>query len=214
MKAAVFDMDGLLIDSEPLWQEVEKSLFQSLGIDLTDNLCAETTGMRVDEVVQHWFERFPWEEPSCEQVTQRLIDSATGAILSRGSLMRGALEVVEGLHEQGLVLAIASSSPSRLIRAVVSQFSMAKYFSVIHSAEDEVNGKPHPAVYQTTIRRLGVPASDCIAFEDSISGVLSAKTAGLSVIAVPALSEISRPEFQIADAILPSLSDFSLAQLL
>jgi sugar-phosphatase len=203
-------MDGLLIDSEPLWREAEIATFGSIGIALTDALCRESTGLRTDEVVRHWHGRFPWNGPTCEQVTKQLLEAAERLIVERGTLMNGALQAVSELHANGMKLAIASSSPMRLIQAVVEKFSIRRFFSVLHSAEHEIAGKPDPAVYRTTISLLGFSPHQCLAIEDSPAGVRSAKSAGAQVIAVPAPENAHNPEFALADIVLASLQDFSL----
>lgn len=210
MRSVIFDMDGLLIDSEPLWREAEIAVFESVGLRLTQELCRETTGLRVDEVVRYWHARAPWTGPSCERVTERLLDAAQCLIVEHGSLMDGAGEIIAELHAQGATLAIASSSPMRLIKAVVEKFAIEHYFSVLHSAEQEIAGKPDPAVYRTTMSLLGVYPYQCVAFEDSLSGVRAAKAAGAMVIAVPAPEDVFDPGLAVADVILTSLKDFSL----
>ena len=209
MQSAIFDMDGLLIDSEPLWREAEIAVFGSVGLRLTEELCRETTGLRADEVVRYWHDRFGWAGPGCASVMEQLLDAAQCRIVERGSLMEGALDAVEELHSRGAKLAIASSSPMRLIRAVVEKFSIGSYFSVLHSAEHEDVGKPDPAVYRTTMSLLGADPRQCLAFEDSLSGVRAAKAAGAAVIAVPAPEDAADPGFSIADVVLTSLKEFS-----
>lgn len=209
MRAFIFDMDGLLIDSEPLWREAEIATFGSVGVVLTDQQCRETTGLRADEVVRYWYARSPWSGPDCGQVTEQLLDAAQRRIVERGVLMAGARDAISGLHAQGAQLAIASSSPMRLIRAVVEKFALEDCFSVLHSAEHEHVGKPDPAVYRTTMTLLDVPADDCVAFEDSLSGVRAAKAAGAMVIAVPSPDDATDPGFAVADLVLPSLTAFS-----
>jgi sugar-phosphatase len=98
----------------------------------------------------------------------------------------------------------------RLIQLVVEKFAIGSYFSVLHSAEHEVVGKPDPAVYQTTMSLLGADPHRCVAFEDSSSGVQAAKAAGAMVIAVPASEDALDSKFALADVILTSLKDFSL----
>lgn len=210
MRAFIFDMDGLLIDSEPLWREAEIAVFGSVGISLSDQQCRETTGLRTDEVVRYWYAKSPWDGPDCEQVMERLLDAAQRLIVEHGVLMAGARDALSAAHTQGARLAIASSSPMRLIEAVVEKFALGGYFSVLHSAEQESVGKPDPAVYRTTMSLLDAPAHECVAFEDSLSGVRAAKAAGAMVIAVPSPDDANHPGFALADLVLPSLSHFSL----
>jgi sugar-phosphatase len=100
-----------------------------------------------------------------------------------------------------------------LIRTALEKFGMIEYFSVLHSADTEVEGKPHPAVYLSTMSRLGTNPNNCIAFEDSAVGVRAAKSAGARVIAVPDPADASDPGFANADVVLSSLKDFSLDQI-
>ena len=213
MKAAIFDMDGLLLDSEPLWKEAEIAVFNSIGVPLTAELCRETVGVRIDGVVRHWYERFPWQNESLESVEARILENVSHLIVERGELMPGVSQAIESLHTEKYVLAVASSSPMQLITRALENFEIIDCFSVLHSAEFEDKGKPDPAVYRSTITRLGADPKDCIAFEDSIPGVRAAKGAGARVIAVPDPAEITNPGFAAADLVLSSLTDFSLDQV-
>lgn len=209
MHAAIFDMDGLLIDSEPLWREAEVDVFGAVGVPLTEEMCRETTGLRHDVVVRYWHARYPWEQPGLDEMTERLLEAAQALIVERGVLMPGAEGAIRLLHQHGLQLAIASSSPKSLIEAVVRKFELGEYFSVLHSADDEKAGKPDPAVYLSTMSMLDVEAQDCLALEDSISGIRAAKATGAKVIAVPDPDALNRTEFAEADVVLSSLEEFS-----
>ena len=210
MKAAIFDMDGLLIDSEPLWQEAEINVFRSVGVPLTRELCRETVGIRLHEVVRHWYEKLPWHGESVEVVEARILEEVSRLIVTRGKPMPGVRETIDMLIAAKYELAVASSSPMRLIRAALETFGLIDNFSVLHSAESEYQGKPHPAVYLSTMSRLEADPGDCIAFEDSAPGVRAARSAGAWVIAVPDPTDISNPVFADADVVLSSLTDFSM----
>ena len=213
MKAAIFDMDGLLLDSEPLWKEAEITVFNSVGVPLTKELCQETVGVRIDGVVRYWYKKFPWQKESLKSVEARILDEVSRLILKDGRLMPGVSETIEALRTANYTLAVASSSPMQLIRAALEKFEVIDFFSVLHSAEFEEKGKPDPAVYLSTISRLGSDPSDCIALEDSVPGVRAAKSAGARVIAVPDPADISNPGFAAADVVLSSLTDFSIERV-
>ncbi len=209
-KAAIFDMDGLLIDSEPLWQEAEISVFRSVGVPLTRDMCRETIGLRLDEVVRHWHEKLPWQGQSIESVEARILEEISQLIVSRGELMPGVAEEIDMLAAANYELAVASSSPMKLMRTALETFGLIDKFSVLHSAEAEDRGKPDPAVYLSTMSRLGADPGDCIAFEDSAPGVIAARRAGARVIAVPDPANYSDPAFADADVVLSSLTDLSM----
>jgi beta-phosphoglucomutase-like phosphatase (HAD superfamily) len=205
IQAVVFDMDGVLIDSEPLWREVERAVFGGLGIHVTDPDLEETMGVRINEVVALWRNRHPWNDPSPEEIEDRIVEGVARAIQERGVVNGAAAGAIAYFQGLGLRLALASSSPYRLIDAVLSVSRLGDRFETVHSAEEEASGKPDPAVYLTTARKLGVPPEHCVAIEDSPSGVRSARAAGMLCVAVP-----ERPQpgdgFHGADLVLDSLA--------
>lgn len=206
-------MDGLLLDSEPLWVEAEIAVFNSVGVPLTKELCRETTGVRLDRVVRHWHQKYPWHEEPLESVEARVLEDVSRRILEHGRLMPGVSETIAALRAEHYVLAVASSSPLQLMRTALAKLEVIDCFSVLHSAEFEDNGKPDPAVYHSAIALLGADPEHCIAFEDSVIGVRAARAAGARVVAVPDPADISNPGFAVADVVLPSLTEFSLAHL-
>jgi sugar-phosphatase len=208
IRAVIFDMDGLLIDSEPLWRLAEVEVFRAIGVPLTDELALTTMGLRTDEVVEHWHARYPWQEPSLKEVEARIDARVIELVRERGAPLPGARELVALLTERGLPLAIASSSSSELIGAVVRQFDLAGAFRVLQSAEHEPYGKPHPGVYIAAARALGVSPVDCLAIEDSANGLLAAKAARMRCVVVPEPAVKNDRRFCIADAVLDSLADF------
>ncbi len=213
MKAAIFDMDGLIIDSEPLWRLAEREVFRTVGLELSDDDCRKTTGLRSDEVVGYWFERRPWTGISQEEVVRDLEIRVADLISVRGAALPGVRDAIVCLRDAGLRLALASSSSHDLIRVVLAALGMEGTFEVLSSGADEVRGKPDPAVYLTTVQRLGLPAGECLAFEDSAAGVQAAHAAGLFVVAVPAAADLDDPRFDRADLKLHSLVDFNLSSL-
>jgi sugar-phosphatase len=210
VKAAIFDMDGLIIDSEPLWRLAERETFARVGLELTDAECRQTTGLRSDEVVGYWFARRPWSGSSRTEVHRNLDARVTELIAERGRAMPGVRRAIDALTGAGLRLALASSSSHELIAVVLATLGLEDVFEVTCSGVDEERGKPDPAVYLTTVRRLGLRARECCAFEDSAAGVQAAHAAGLFVIAVPAAADFDDPRFDLADLKLRSLEDFDL----
>lgn len=204
--AVIFDLDGLLIDTEPLWQRSEVEVFRRLGVPLTVEMCHESVGMRVDDVVAYWRERYPWREPSSAEVADELVARIAELAAQEGEPMPGAIDAVALCRARGLPVAIATSAPHVLLDAALGRLGIGDRFAVQCSAQDQDYGKPHPAVYLAAARLLGVPPEQCLAFEDSITGLISAKAARMRVIAVPYLHWKNDPRFVLADEVLDSLA--------
>ncbi|MFH1568571.1 MAG: hexitol phosphatase HxpB [Gemmatimonadota bacterium] len=213
LQAAIFDMDGLLIDSEPLWRRAEQRIFAPLGVALTDAMCMQTMGLRVDEVVRHWHRLHPWAEPSREEVAHRIVDAVVELVEREGAPLDGVGPTLDLCARRGLRLALASSSSRRLIDAVIGRLGLAGRFEVIHSAESEPYGKPHPGVFLTAARCLGVDPTACLVLEDSFAGVIAGLAARMKVVAVPAPADFAQARFDVAHAKLRSLRDLDEARL-
>ena len=211
LQAIIFDMDGLLIDSEPFWQQAEIEIFAEVGLNLTSQLCEQTMGLRIDEVVNYWYQRHPWEGISQEEIAQQIVRRVVELIETKGVAKTGVYPLFEFLEETNLPLALASSSDYALIEAVIKRLDLHDKFTVIQSATTEKYGKPHPAVYLSTAEKLGVTATNCLALEDSLNGVLAAKAARMICFAIPEGYPNSDPRFVIADQIFPSLVEAKTA---
>ena len=213
---SVFDMDGLLVDSEVLWHQAEIEILGALGVPLAADGCRTTKGMFVHEVTEHWFARYPWSGPTPAEVAVTIVDRVIELILTTGRLKPGAVHAVDLCAARGLSLAVASSSEYRLIDAALEHFELRRRFAVIHSAEDEEYGKPHPAVFLTAARRMEAPPKRCVVWEDAPAGVVAAKAASMACIAVPEPGEGHHPAFGLADLVVDSLNDvdgFSLDEV-
>ena len=213
-KAAIFDMDGLLIDSEPLWHRAEITVFATVGLYLTSEQCRETTGVRIDDVVRIRYRQKPWDNKSVEQVEREIMAEVEHLAVTEGRALPGVHAVLDGFAAQGVPMAVASSSPESMIAAVLKRLDIERYFSVLCSAAHEEHGKPHPAVYLSTARQLGVAPKYCVAFEDSIPGVQSAHAAGMTVIAVPDAHHFDRLEYHVAARKLRALTEFNPSEFL
>ncbi len=200
LRAVIFDMDGVLIDTEPAWRRVEIEVFGSLGLHITEADCRETMGMRVRDAVQQWHARRPWTGSSVAEVTRRLVDGVIEHVRTDGVAMDGALTAASTVRRAGLLCAVASSSPPELIAAVLDRLHIDGEVDVVCSAQDDVHGKPAPDIYLRTAAVLGVPPASCLAIEDSVNGVLSARAAGMPCIAIP--DEVSATDPRLAAATL------------
>ena len=207
LEASIFDMDGLLVDTEPLWHEAEVEVLGALGVPLVPSACRQTKGMFVDEVTRYWFERYPWRGPATDEVATRVVDAVMALVSERGRLQPGVERALDLCLRHGLPLAVASSSPYRLIDLVLDHFGLRRHFVLVHSAQDEPWGKPHPGVFLTAAAKLDVPPDRCLVWEDAPAGVLAAKAARMTCVAVPEPPERHRPDVAIADVVLDTLEE-------
>jgi sugar-phosphatase len=212
-RGAVFDLDGLLIDSEPVWMWAQTKAFRELGAELTEAMQSATTGLRMMEAVAVWRGYFPRIEIDQMKIRSRLGELVGGRLRESGEAKPGALKALEVCRRSGCRMAIASSSMPEIIEAAVDRLGARNLFDTLVSAEGEAHGKPHPAVYLSAARKLGVDPGECIAFEDSVFGLRSAVAAGMHCVAVPEARNRGRPEYAIAHRILESLDQFEAAFL-
>ncbi|MEL6927260.1 MAG: hexitol phosphatase HxpB [Cyanobacteria bacterium J06600_6] len=207
IKAVIFDMDGLLIDSEPLWQEAEILVFKQVGISLTSELCQRTQGLRIDEVVDYWYQRYPWTNLSKPEVEELIVSQVIKLIQLKGEALPGIEQAIAFVESKNIKIALASSSAIIIIQAALSKLGLTDTFAEVYSAESEILGKPHPGVYLTTAKQIDVAPQSCLAIEDSLNGVLAAKAAQMQCIAIPEQIQQGNPKFAIADCILKSLEE-------
>lgn len=210
--ASIFDMDGLLIDSEILWHEAEIEILGDLGVPLAADGCRTTKGMFVGEVTEFWHGRYPWAGPTPAEVAVTIVDRVIALLLAKGELKPGAEHAIALCAARGLPLAVASSSQYRLVEAALDHFDLRRHFALIHSAEDEEHGKPHPAVFLTAARMLGADPRRCLVWEDAPAGVLAAAASSMACIAVPERGEEGHPAFGLADLVLGSLLEMDDAR--
>lgn len=207
LTTAIFDMDGLLTESESRWRIAEREACARLGLPLTDADFDATMGVRMRQVAQIWFDRHPWDGPSPGEVATDVIDRVI-ELCADAVPLPGVIQALDVCADAGLRLALCSSSDERMIMAVLEALGLSGRFEVIHSAELDEHGKPHPEPYLVTAELLGVDPSQCIVFEDSVAGCLSAKAAGMHLVAVPDPGERGSARFGFADVVLESLEQF------
>jgi mannitol-1-/sugar-/sorbitol-6-/2-deoxyglucose-6-phosphatase len=215
--AVIFDMDGLLVNTEPLWWQAGAETLRTVGVDLDDNRSVETMGLRTDAALEHWFRLFPWKGKSLLQVEQEITSRVLLLVGEHAKALPGVYEVIELFAERAIPMGVCSSSPYAVIKVVLKALGLESAIRVAYSAENEPFGKPHPAPYLSCAKQMGVAPRNCIAFEDSLNGAIAAKRAEMTVVAVPSCADSTATTFDFCDLQLRSLSEFSeslLAQLL
>lgn len=208
IKAVIFDMDGVMIDSEPLWEKTERILLGRREIEYSPDYRDRIVGLNQNDSGRLMIDTFELSETVEEIITER-VDILTAIYEKELETVQGLLPLLKSLTDKNIPLAVASSSPMRVINFVLDMFSLNDYFTVVVSGECTENGKPHPDIYLETARLLCVEPRECLAIEDSINGVLSAKAAGMPCIAVPD-KRLTPDRFESADHICQSLSQIDI----
>ncbi|MDC9595508.1 hexitol phosphatase HxpB [Xenorhabdus anantnagensis] len=214
IEAAIFDMDGLLIDSEPYWEQGEKSVFRELGLDL--NLAAvlpDTLGLRIDHVVELWYQASPWQGVSKSEVEQRIINHVVQLVKENRPLLPGVEYALNLCRERGLKIGLASASPYEMLEQVLELFNLRHYFDTVVSAAHLPYSKPHPEVYLLAANQLGVNPINCLTLEDSFNGMIATKAARMRSIVVPAASHFDDPRWSMADIKLNSLEKLTIEDI-
>jgi HAD superfamily hydrolase (TIGR01509 family) len=209
IRAIIFDMDGVLIDSEHLWQQTERSVFGELGFELSDELLVQTRGLRTEEMVAHWSARFPLDGIEVASLMKDYDARMVETMLREVPLMKGARELISFFRDLGLPVALATCSTHEHIDAVMEKHGLRDSFDLLVSAARGMQGKPHPEVYLHTAEKLKVDPTRCLAFEDSFFGVIAAKAARMKVVAMPDRSEYDQERFGAADLKIRSLTEFT-----
>jgi sugar-phosphatase len=212
VRLVIFDMDGVIIDSEPFWQEVEKQVFAKLGFDVTSLVeGGKTKGMRLDEVIRDWQGILGFDQGISEAIYSEIIQGIISRVESDGVMIPYVKEAIDFFIKKGIPLSLASGSNYEIIDAVMDKFDLRDRFSVIYSAEDEIYGKPHPGIFLTTATLMEVSPNNTVVIEDSLNGVIAAKAASMRVIAIPPDSEQGDVRFSLADCKITSLSEIPQA---
>lgn len=202
---AIFDMDGLLINSEPLWYEAAQECLMKFGMTIGEEQYVETTGLRTKEFLQHWFGVFEIDQAHIPSAEKEITDLVIAKVMDGGAMMEGVAETMELVKQSSLKVGLASSSPLALIKAVLDRINMQKYFSAICSAEFLPFGKPNPQVFINCSIELDSHPAACICFEDSFNGMIAAKAARMKCIVVPHPDQYHQERWNIADLRLNSL---------
>lgn len=208
IKSVIFDMDGILIDSVPLWRKAKKEIFFELDFKISEEEHNKIMGYSINEAVSHLSEVYFFDNISKDKIIEKIENRVIELILSKGEVNLGIKEILDFCYKNFSQIGLASSSSYKVIDTVITKLNFKKYFKVICSAQDESFGKPHPAVYITALEKLGVGCQNCLVVEDSFNGVLAAKSAKIKCVAIPNEFSVGDKRFVIADYVANPL-DFS-----
>ncbi len=205
--AVIFDMDGVLIDSEPLWKIAMEEVFSNHGSKLTKQDFQRTVGLRIDEVIAYWHKHEGWRNVSPEAVEREIVMKMVELIRENAQPLQGVVETLEYLKKSNKKIGLATSSYEILIQTVLRELNIISYFDFTHSAEHEAYGKPHPAVYLSVANSLGIHPVRCLVIEDSLNGIISAKAARMKVVCIPEKTHFPEPKLSLADYMYDSMSE-------
>ena len=198
-KAVIFDMDGVLIDSEPLWKIAMSQAFEPIGSRLTAEDFQQTVGLRIDQVVRYWNLKEGWQLRDEAAVVDTILEGMERLIRENPYALEGVHEILDYFRQNGLLLSLATSSPKRLMETVLEVLQLGRYFDSVHSAEGLPLGKPHPEVYLNAASALTIAPTDCLVIEDSFNGVIAGKAARMQVVCIPEKTHYPNPKLAVAD---------------
>jgi HAD superfamily hydrolase (TIGR01509 family) len=208
IEAVVFDLDGIIVDSEHVWDDVRQELAEERGGRWHDRASRDMMGMSSPEWSRYMHDVIGLAE-SPEEINAEVVRRMEAGYRERLPLIPGAVEAVERLAARW-PLGLASSSNRELIDLALESSGLGRLFAATVSSEEVAHGKPAPDVYLEAARRLGVPPGRCAAIEDSENGILSAKAAGMGVLAIPNPQFPPAPEaLAAADAVLASIVELT-----
>lgn len=196
----IYDMDGVLTDSEPLWKIAMEDVFKSVGCPLTKEDFQRTVGLRIDEVIAYWYHVAPWPNASPKEVEDAIVQRMIELLTARATPLLGVVESLEFFSSKNLKIGLATSSYQVLIDCILDTLQIRHFFQIVHSAEYELFGKPHPAVYLTAAKNLELDPRRCLVIEDSLNGIISGKAARMTVFCVPEKTHHPEPKLILADA--------------
>lgn len=204
-QAVIFDMDGLLVDSEIVWHKAEYDLFTALGVNYTDEARSLGVGLRVDEFIAVLHDHFKLTvsvRQLIDDLNQMMIDRIPHEVVAKP----GAIELLTFLKDNGIPMAVASNSSGAIIKTTMDAQGWNDFLPIQCTADDEKAGKPAPDVYLTAARRLGVNPLQSVGVEDSPRGSRGVVNAGMTCLAVPDLSHTTPAAFSdITPHVFPDL---------
>lgn len=183
IKAVLFDLDGTLIDSMWMWEDIDREYLGRFGIELPPELQDMIQGMSFSETAAYFKERFLIPH-SLEEIKGEWNKMAWDKYSNEVFLKEGVLQLLHGLRKEGIQMGIATSNSKELVELVTERLEVRKYFHSIRTSCEVAKGKPSPDIYLLVAEDLGAAPSQCLVFEDIIQGIQAGKSAGMKVCSV------------------------------
>jgi HAD superfamily hydrolase (TIGR01509 family) len=206
-RAVIFDLDGVLADSEPWWNEIDKKLLGEYGIVYRGEYHRNVLGVSYQLAVEFYKKAFGLTAPT-EELMQRRGEIAAEFFANRVGLFPSTRQTLEHLRQMNLHLAVATSSVSASARPFLDRYQLTAFFNVIVTGDEIERGKPHPDIYLRAAEKLGVSATECLVIEDALSGIAAGKVAEMRVAAIPDTRFVDAREYEKeANYLLRDLSE-------
>lgn len=183
IQAAIFDMDGTLIDSMWMWENIDIEYLGRYGIALPASLQREIEGKSFSETAAYFKKRFEIPEP-IDAIKKEWNQMAWDKYENEVTVKEGVFEFLDYLKEHGVKMGIATSNSVELAKMVLEKRGLTPYFDAVHTSCEVPRGKPYPDIYEFVADKLGVQAEHCLVFEDVVHGILAGKAANMKVCAI------------------------------
>ena len=206
INGAVFDMDGLMFDSERLVYETWQMMMNELGFEYNLDIFKNTIGLRTD-LTESYYNSLYGERFCYKPLKQRSREIFLKRVSEEGvPIKKGLVELLEFLKSNNLKIAVATSTSAQTAHKIIKMAGVYDYFDTFVCGDDVKNGKPHPEVFLTAAEKLSLPPTECVAFEDSINGIKSAYSAGMTTVMVPDYLQPTQEIIPMIDCLCNDLS--------
>ncbi len=212
IEGVIFDLDGTLVDTEPIWRQAKKEIFKQQGVLITEEDCVKTAGLPSLETVNHWYSRIVKPTKDVASLVNDINKHVIVLMKEQCELRPGTHDVLKFWESKRLPVGLASASSMEHIGEILDRFNLNKYFQLVYSGDFERFGKPHPGIYISACKKLKINPVCSVAFEDSMVGLLSAKSAQMKAVVLLDSDQIHSTKFDFADMKIESLINFGPAE--
>ena len=208
IKAVIFDMDGVIIDSEPLWRRAMVKGFNHFSMPVSEEDCRKTMGRRINEVVDLWVKHHSVTKFTALEIENTIMNNLFELIENEGKPIEGILEIFKFCRDKKLKIGLATSSSEKLMNVVLNKLQIAHIFDSAVSAQHLKYGKPNPEVFLLCANNIGIDPFNCLVIEDSYNGVISGLAARMKVVCIPEKTHFPNPKLALADFQFDSMEEF------